>query len=140
MHFRGSMARITFSFAALGMFAGCGSVYRAAAEEFHRTQPPSAWGQQPPEGHVEVQKAYVASRLKDPDSVRFQVGALQRVTISASLTDPTVVPVWESPLHVNAKNSFGGYVGFKTWSFYYRDGSLFAVDAPETGRQYIRKP
>lgn len=117
---------------------GCGTQFKNAAEEFVRTQPASAWGKQPPPGHRLVEQAYVKARLKDPESVRFQDLEMQRVVLSASMTDPTVVPVLASRFLVNAKNAMGGYTGFKEWNFYYRDGELFAIESPETGRQYVK--
>lgn len=119
--------------------SGCGTAYRSAAEEFIRTQPASAWGAQPPAGHIEVEKAYILRRLKDPGSANFEVVGLQRVTVAASLTNPEVVPVWMSSLRVNAKNSYGGYTGFEVWNFYYRFGELYALESEEGGRQYLRK-
>ena len=117
---------------------GCGTQFKNAADEFVRTQPASAWGKQPPPGHRLVEQTYVKSRLKDPESVRFQDLEMQRVVISASMTDPKIVPVWASRFLVNAKNAFGGYTGFKEWNFYYREGELFAIESPETGRQYVK--
>lgn len=38
-----------------------------------------------------------------------------------------VVPVWVSEVSVNAKNGFGGYTGFKLWSFLYRNGKLVST-------------
>lgn len=128
-----------FAVVAAAFLSGCGTAYRSAAEEFIRTQPASAWGAQPPPGHVEVEKAYIQRRLKDPGSANFEVVGLQRVTVAASLTNPEVVPVWMSSLRVNAKNSYGGYTGFKVWNFYYRSGELYALESEEGGRQYVKK-
>jgi len=119
--------------------AGCGVAYRDAANEFIRTQPPSAWGSQPPAGHQEIERSFIQSRLRDPDSARFQFSEPRRVTVAASMSDPTVVPVWESEVLVNGKNALGGYTGFKPWSFYYSNGALFAVESAESGRQYVKR-
>lgn len=123
----------------LACVTGCGVTYRNAAEEFIRTQPESAWGSAPPPGHKEIEKEWAKSRLKDPMSAQFKDGENQRVTIAASLTDPTVVPVWLSTIFVNAKNSYGGYTGFKIYNFYYSNGELYAVENEENGRSYLRK-
>lgn len=40
---------------------------------------------------------------------------------------------WVLPASVNAKNSFGGYVGASEWDFFFRDGDrLVAVRVPDT--------
>lgn len=127
---------VLFSLAFMAL-AGCGIQHRQAAQEFARTQPPEAWGAKPPEGHRSDETAFIKSQLKDPESARFNEVALQRVVISASKTDPAVVPVWESGILVNARNSFGGYSGFRLWSFYYRNGTLFAVETEDAGRRYL---
>jgi hypothetical protein len=132
---------VKFIFALLcyAALAGCGTVYRNAAEEFLRTQPDSAWGQQPPDGHLAVETSYIKGRLKDPMSAQFEVQQIQKVTISASLTNPKVVPAYMSAILVNAKNSFGGYTGLKAWAFYYSNGNLYAVESEEEGRVYLIK-
>ena len=58
--------------------ASCGTAFRSAADEFERTQPASAWGRQPPPGHVEAEKAYVMRALKDPESARFEHAGVAR--------------------------------------------------------------
>lgn len=133
---RTSLAAITLMTSIL--LIGCGVAFKNAADEFVRTQPPSAWGSQPPQHHRDVERQMILKLLKDPSSATFEFLALQRVVISASMTDPAVVPVWESQVLVNAKNSFGGYTGAKVWSFMYREGTLFAVSDPERGRSYIK--
>lgn len=118
--------------------SGCGIAYKNAAEDFIRTQPESAWGSPPPAGHKEAEKAWIKTRLKDPESAQFRDGANQRVTIAASLTDPTVVPAWQSTIYVNAKNSYGGYTGYKVHNFYYSSGVMYAVESEEKGRLYLK--
>lgn len=122
-------ALLLASLAAL-LAAGCGTAFRSAADEFERTQPASAWGRQPPPGHVESEKAYVLRALKDPESARFEHAGVARFLAPVSVQDPGVVPAWRSVLMVNAKNSLGGYTGAQAWVFLYRDGILFRVQEP----------
>lgn len=128
---------VVAALAACLVAASCGTAYKSASEEFLRTQPPSAWRSPPPAGHHDAERQWILQRLRDPGSAQMSFAAPRRVTIAASLTDPTVVPVWASDVAVNAKNAFGGYTGAKTWSFYYDDGRLVAVDVPERGRIYV---
>lgn len=115
---------------------GCGVAYRQNAETFLRTQPEAAWGALPDAVHVQVERDYIETRLKDPMSAQLTADPLFRGTIAASVVDPTVTPVWISRWRVNAKNSFGGYTGFKEWVFYYRETALIAVENQEEGRRY----
>lgn len=134
----GVIVKVIVSIALSVCLVGCGVAYRNAAEEFIRTQPESAWGKAPPPGHKEIEKERVKAKLKDPFSAQFNDGENQRVTIAASLTDPTVVPAWKSTIFVNAKNSFGGYTGFKIYNFYYANGELYAVEDMDNGRSYLK--
>lgn len=118
--------------------AGCGVMYQKAADEFVRTQPESSWGPPPPTGHTAVERAYILDRLKDPSSAEIRFYDLQRMVIPAGIADPKIAPVWVSSAMVNAKNSFGGYTGAKRWSFYWRDGLIFAVDEESGVRRYLR--
>lgn len=115
--------------AAAGL-AGCGVAFRNAAEEFERTQPPSAWGRRPPPGHLEVERAYVLRQLRDPESARFEHAGVVSFLSPVSQQDPAVVPVWRSLQMVNAKNAMGGYTGAQPWSFLWHDGRLFRVQEP----------
>jgi hypothetical protein len=50
----------------LVLLTACGSVYKSRSEEFVRTQPESAWGARPSEGHVQAEIEWIKSQLKDP--------------------------------------------------------------------------
>lgn len=121
--------RLVAVFAAL-VLSACGAAFRSAADDFERTQPPSAWGRQPPSGHVELEKAYVLRLLKDPESARFEPGGVASFLTPVSQQNPAVVPVWRSVLMVNAKNSLGGYTGAQPWVFLWHNGDLARVQEP----------
>jgi hypothetical protein len=69
--------------------------------------------------------AYITNILKDPDSARFhfplspKAGVLNAMTITRS--------GYFLCGEVNAKNSYGGYTGFKTFMVIFSDASLNAV-------------
>lgn len=121
------------------LLSGCGVAYRNAAAEFISTQPPSAWGSAPPSDYKALQRKILLISLKDPESARFQGedGQPERVVISASMTDPKVVPVYLTRVQVNAKNSFGGYTGFKEYRFFWNEGRLYAHESESSGRKYL---
>jgi hypothetical protein len=106
---------------------GCGALYDSSAAKFMATQPESAWGSQPPKDHQEQEMRYLNAILKDPYSAKIEFLPVKRTTVAASITNPTVVPVWESAALVNAKNSYGGYTGAKKYSFYWKNGSLYLL-------------
>lgn len=130
------MKTIVITLAAI-ILSGCGTAYRAEAEKFMRTQPPETWGAPPSATIRSAEAKIILARLKDPGSAIIESRPLERATIAASMTDPTVVPVWTSPVLVNAKNSFGGYTGAKLYEFHYSRGRLYAIDYPERGRVYL---
>lgn len=122
--------------------AGCGVQYRSDAEDFLRSQPPEAWGEPPAKAaRLLVEEQWLAARLKDPYSAKLGFSEIvERGTVSKTMLDPTVVPIWYSYVTVNAKNSYGGYTGAKTYTFMYQGKRLYAVDSPEEGRDYLATP
>jgi hypothetical protein len=75
-------------------------------------------------------RLYLLRRLRDPDSAQFRFGAISKSWYRQSIFHPTKF-AWELPMEVNAKNSFGGYVGFKPHAAYFIGETLVAVEAPE---------
>lgn len=131
------LSALTFATAFLCCVAGCGSVYKQRAAEFEATQPESAWGRKPPDGHRQIEIASIKARLFDPYSADIREGSLQRYVLPESFTSPVPVPVWGSEVIVNAKNRYGAYTGFKSWVFFYRDGSLFVVQNDDGVKTWV---
>ena len=72
----------------------------------------------------------VRQRLKDPTSAKFKIHGKPEKSYSIDHTDfasKTTVFCWRVGVEVNAKNSFGGYTGDKTWLVYIRDGLVISV-------------
>lgn len=72
-------------------------------------------------------KAYFTSILKDPDSAQFKMGYVGKAHCNkGTLWGGDVV--WHgyaANVYVNAKNSYGGYVGFKPYTLLWRqDGTI----------------
>lgn len=122
----------------LCFLTACGVAFKHDAEQFISTHKQADWGNPPPEDHLTAESAYIKARLKDPNSAEIRQEAIQLQVISATMSDPAIVPVYASLISVNARNSFGGYTGFKTWTFYYDTGRLFAVEN-DHGRTYFYK-
>jgi hypothetical protein len=77
--------------------------------------------------------------MKDPDSAKIQcVGEPKRDTIRLSITGSRAFSVWVTQVSVNAKNSFGGYVGAQPYLLAWRvsavgsrkSAALFAFAPP----------
>lgn len=70
--------------------------------------------------------------LKDPDSAKYQWGQLRRSWIRESLGfDSTFKFGYFLDVDVNAKNSFGGYTGYKPFRFMFFDREIVRVDAQD---------
>jgi len=91
-----------------------------------------------PRLHKEAIREYFNRTLKDPYSVVYQ-------KISEPVKGWTRDPLISGGAHhfgwlvdatINAKNAYGGYVGYKTYSFLLRDDTIIDVITPETPMAY----
>lgn len=74
-------------------------------------------------------KNFLSSRLKDPYSAVWQCQPVQKGWLRDSrISGGKVHYGWEMNCLVNAKNSFGGYVGNKQYAFLFRDGTLVGAN------------
>jgi len=81
----------------------------------------------PPTDPTEIVKKYIDKAFFDPWSAHFEVtGTPQRVSLPGHFNGTRAQPMcaWEIKYRVNGKNKFGGYIGWKNESIYYRDGKL----------------
>lgn len=62
------------------------------------------------------------SKLKDPDSAQFQF--VPEVIAGWDIFDDTYIYGWKVTGLINAKNSYGGYVGFKPFVAYIKNGQV----------------
>lgn len=85
---------------------------------------------QPVDGNEQAMKfadTELRAAMKDPDSMKLELlddayGARNCSTLGNSQE----YKVWASAVRVNAKNSYGGYTGFKTYLIYFADGEPVA--------------
>jgi hypothetical protein len=73
-----------------------------------------------------VVKAYFEEILKDPESARYKFDTPERAYRRAGWANRGRV-AWQGyviPVNVNAKNSYGGYTGYKRYFALMRDGRL----------------
>ena len=124
------ITKIMLVFICITLLYGCGTVYQSKRNELLRTAKVEDYGPSPPENHKAVEEKIILSLLKDPGSAQFQWGEVRRDIIPKAFASPTPKLIWISSVYVNAKNSFGGYTGFKPYEFAWSAGKLYAIALP----------
>ena len=122
------MRRISLAALILAVaMAACSSVSPVTPEEFLSADFGSY-----PDNYQDIVKGYFESRLKDPYTAHYRIshptkGYVRRAPIAGGGVDlyGYVVFVW-----VNAKNSFGGYVGEKRYTLLVRNGRVWQEIKP----------
>lgn len=77
-----------------------------------------------PSDYQQIIKDFMQTRLKDPYSAQYRFDREPHKSyVSASTRERTIFCYRES-VHINAKNSYGGYTGEHDYSFYIRDGEV----------------
>jgi hypothetical protein len=79
-----------------------------------------------------VIKDWLDKNLKDPHSavVEYPYKPVQGWIRTAPIQGSQLIMGWKIPVRVNAKNSFGAYVGNRVYLFIFRDNRIvFEVDA-----------
>jgi hypothetical protein len=78
---------------------------------------------------------YFAEVSKDPDSVQYRaITAPEKGYVIRKAPFSGIYSFdygWQVMANVNGKNSYGGYTGFKIWSFMFRGDEIINVQAPE---------
>lgn len=111
----------------LVLLAACGQVSLSAAEADAGPPPPANWRQ--------LVVEHTLAQLKDPESARFRFAAEPAKIFHA----PQRRYMYSVTVFVNAKNSFGGYVGEHAWSYEIRDGRVVhSSDTTQTLRDIDR--
>jgi hypothetical protein len=78
-----------------------------------------------PENYEEIIKTYLHDHLKDPYNVQeLTITKPTPTTIWTGILNDSNVNLWMTCVGYNAKNSYGGYVGVKYYSFPIRYGSI----------------
>lgn len=97
----------------------------ACASAFQRPDASANFGN-PPQGYEEAIKAHFDQVLKDPESARYRFSRPIKAYTNEGLAYGGKVS-WVGYLvdvQVNAKNSFGGYVGFKPYMLLFSGNSV----------------
>ncbi len=108
-------------------FLGCDATPRATAEEIAAAD----IGPRISEAQSELLiRSWFNQSLKDPSSAQYQFSPIRK-SYYVEKSHGTPIFAWGRPASVNAKNSFGGYVGARMYMFFFRDGNLVRVYTPE---------
>jgi hypothetical protein len=83
-----------------------------------------------PENYQELIKEVILSGLKDPESARFKFGPLEMGAYCAGGWHAPTIACWHVKTWVNAKNSYGGYVGDEPYWFSLKDGKVLGFTRP----------
>ena len=88
-----------------------------------------------PENYQKIIKEFMSLTLKDPYSAQYKFeepykGYTQKGLIYGGGVDQYgwIVKAW-----INGKNSYGGYTGFKAYTFIFRGDDFHVVSVPITG-------
>lgn len=87
---------------------------------------PSDYGPEPNPGEPIV-RAYMEGVLKDPSSAQYQVMTLPRQAWDAGTFG------WVMCFRINAKNSFGGYNGYRPHHFFIKNGRVLKATHGDGG-------
>src|SRR5438552_8899390 len=107
----------------LNLQAGCAGAPRA--EQLANAD----YGIQPTETTARtIAQALILARLKDPESARITWGSIDKAWFKEDFGKTRFA--WRLPASVNAKNSFGGYVGAQPWAFFFRGDQMVGFGEP----------
>jgi hypothetical protein len=100
--------------------AGCASI--STEEISHANFAPL-----PPDYQQQIQ-AFMSGRLKDPYSATYAFAPAKKAFVQEGIAvgNRKLIGL-VVPTNINAKNSFGGYVGAKLYYFMFADGQLYDV-------------
>ena len=129
------MKKIIFGIIILTLLNGCGLGFNMVKKTAMQNATYDDYGSKPPKNHREIEKDYIRSFLKDPYSAKFhfnehsdysKMDALPKNYFSS---EPVLV--WRTIIQCNAKNSYGGYTGYKLHYFWWKHGRMFMYKSPD---------
>lgn len=89
-----------------------------------------------PANYQDIIKNFMQGRLKDPESARYRFKEPRKGYTAARKRDD-VIYVYRVDAYINAKNSYGGYIGEHNYVFDIRNGKIvWYADFTETLQEY----
>ena len=107
------------------MTAGCAIPFRGGPSQEDLAK--ADYGPPPTDYEKQIQK-WMNDNLKDPFSAKMEEMSLPEKSwwgnLGALLTPREINYGWRVTAKINAKNSFGAYIGWKKYYFYFRGGEI----------------
>jgi hypothetical protein len=86
------------------------------------------YGPAPSENYQQQIREYMMSVLKDPMSAQYQFSAPTKGWMhDAPIAGGKIHYCWKVDTKINAKNGFGGYNGFKSYTFWFQGGKVISA-------------
>jgi hypothetical protein len=118
--------RILFIAAWISCLAGC-AVAPPSQEEIQAAAAAQGFGEPSTINWKAIVKQWFFGVLKDPLSAQY---VFSEPAKGVNLVNGKLVAGYLVLVRVNGKNSFGAYIGFRTYSFLFRDNRLIGVHQP----------
>lgn len=84
-----------------------------------------------PKNYQDIVKAYFAQRLKDPESARYTNFRAPAKDVQSDVSTMQITYGYSTCVDINAKNSYGGYVGARQYWLFIRNGQIIDVHDPD---------
>lgn len=117
------MRKLFTAFVLAAILSGCGIAYESNKRALLK-DPNLDYGPPPPADYQDIEKQAILGFLKDPESARFKFYEPRKEIVMQGMGK--AVTAWVTKVDVNAKNSYGGYVGFTPYLYAWKDGKVIA--------------
>lgn len=77
-----------------------------------------------PSNYEDIARSFMSTRLKDPESARYRFTEQPRKAHTFARSRSEVRYIYRVEVTINAKNSYGGYVGEHQYMFDIRNGAV----------------
>lgn len=109
------------------MLSSCINTYQNNLDKLFEDATEESYGKPPKDGYKQEAELGIKAALKDPDSAKFILGKLYHCDFHSKYSYTTPILGWCVEVSYNAKNSFGGYVGYKTIELHYLNGEFYSM-------------
>ena len=116
-----------FVFLFVSMLSSCVNTYQNNLDKLFEDATEESYGKAPKDGYQVYAERGIKATLKDPDSAKFKWGKLYHCDFHSRDSFTTPILGWCTEVSYNAKNSFGGYVGYKTIELRFLNGELYSM-------------
>ncbi|MDD3774362.1 MAG: hypothetical protein PHV08_00205 [Sulfurovaceae bacterium] len=105
------------------LLSGCGALPAPKIQDYTFSKPPIV------SDYEEAIKIETGKELKDPDSAKYNFGTPFKGYWRSASDNKIIWTGWIIPFEVNAKNSYGGYVGYTPYRAAIIDNNKVEVSA-----------